>query len=200
MKSILSISLLALLFAFTTGIDVPQKPEDISPLLIGETIPDVHLQTLDGKSISLLSEIAKKPTLLVFYRGGWCPYCSRQLAELRTLEPDLEKMGYQLIAVSTDSPENLKSTLDKNHLNYTLLSDADVTAAKAFGLAFKAPISYSSTLEKGSNGKNTEKLLPVPAVFLLNQQGIIKFEYINPNFKERLPGKLLKAAAEAVLD
>jgi len=73
-----------------------------------------------------------------------------------------------------------------------------VTAAKAFGLAFKAPTAYNSTLGKGSGGKNSEKLLPVPAVFLLNQQGVIKFEYINPNFKERMSGNLLKAAIESV--
>ncbi|GAB3023533.1 peroxiredoxin-like family protein [Spirosoma pulveris] len=199
MQSIFSVAIATFLFAFTVADTIPQKPEDISPLLIGETIPDVHLQSVDGKSVSLSGEVARKPTVLVFYRGGWCPYCSRQLAELRLLEPDLAKMGYQLIAVSTDSPASLKSTLDKTELTYTLLSDADVTAAKAFGIAFKAPVSYSSTLEKGSGGKNIEKLLPVPAVFLLNQQGVIKFEYINPNFKERMSAKLLKAAAEASL-
>ncbi|MCX6219183.1 peroxiredoxin-like family protein [Spirosoma sp.] len=199
MQSIFSVAIAALLFASTVGDTIPQKPEDISPLLIGETIPDIRLQSVDGKSVSLSGEVARKPTVLVFYRGGWCPYCSRQLAELRTLEPDLAKMGYQLIAVSTDSPASLQSTLDKTELTYTLLSDADVTAAKAFGIAFKAPVSYSSTLEKGSGGKNVEKLLPVPAVFLLNQQGVIKFEYINPNFKERMSAKLLKAAAEASL-
>lgn len=198
MNATLSICLTTLLLAFAGVSEIPQKPEDISPLLIGETIPDVRLQTVAGQSVSLLAEVAKKPTVLVFYRGGWCPYCSRQLADLRTLEPDLDKKGYQLIAVSTDSPENLKSTLDKNQLTYTLLSDSDVTAAKAFGLAFKAPAAYKSTLEKGSSGKNVEMLLPVPAVFLLNQQGVIKFEYINPNFKERMSGKLLKAAIESV--
>ncbi|GAB4021031.1 peroxiredoxin-like family protein [Spirosoma koreense] len=192
MKSLL----LACLFTLSFGFDIPQKPEDISPLLIGETIPDVRLQSVSGQLVSLPNEVAKKPTVLVFYRGGWCPFCNRQLAELRTLEADLKKMGYQLIAVSTDSPENLKVSLDKHQLNYTLLSDADVAAAKAFGLAFKAPDAYRSTLEKGSGGKNTEQLLPVPAVFLLDQKGVIKFEYINPNFKERMSAKLLKAAAE----
>lgn len=191
---------LGLLTLFTTlGPEIPQKPEDISPLLIGETIPDRSLKSIDNQLVSLKSEVAKKPTVLVFYRGGWCPFCDRQLSELRTLEPDLAKMGYQLIAISTDSPENLKHTLDKNQLTYTLLSDADVSVAKAFGLAFTAPAAYSATLEKGSNGQNTEKLLPVPAVFLLNQEGVIKFEYINPNFKERISAKLLKAAAEASL-
>ncbi|NDU97408.1 peroxiredoxin-like family protein [Spirosoma terrae] len=199
MKYLTFICLLFVSMAFRASVEIPQKPEDISPLLVGETIPSSKVQTIDGQSVSLLDIVSKKPTVLIFYRGGWCPFCNRQLSELRTLEPDLSKLGYQILAVSTDSPENLKNTLDKSELTYTLLSDADVTAARAFGLAFKAPAAYSATLEKGSNGKNTDKLLPVPAVFLLNQQGVIKFEYINPNFKERMPAKLLKAAAESVL-
>jgi peroxiredoxin len=194
MKILLTLALCAV--SFLPVADVPQKAEDISPLLIGETIPEVSLQTIDGQSVSLTKEVTRQPTVLIFYRGGWCPYCNRQLAELRTLEPDLKKLGYQILAISTDSPANLKSTLDKNELGFTLLSDADLTAAKAFGLAFKAPAAYSATLEKGSAGKNTEKLLPVPSVFLLSPQGVIKFEYINPNFKERIPGQLLKVAAE----
>lgn len=196
MKLLALLSMLSVLF--TTAADIPAKPDDISPLLIGETIPDVPVLTMTGQSVSLRSEVAKKPTVLVFYRGGWCPYCNRQLADLRTVEPDLAKLGYQVLAISTDSPANLKATLDKQQLTYTLLSDADTKAAQAFGLAFKAPTAYAATLEKGSDGKNVDKLLPVPAVFLLNQSGVIKFEYVNPNFKERMPGKLLMAAAETM--
>jgi peroxiredoxin len=197
MKLLAALSLVSLL-TFTTAPDFPAKPEDISPLLIGESIPDVQVLGLNNQPVSLRAEVAKKPTILVFYRGGWCPFCNKQLAELRTLEPDLQKMGYQLVAISTDSPENLKATLDKQQLSYSLFSDADVMAAQAFGLAFKAPAPYAATLEKGSGGKNVEKLLPVPAVFLVNQSGVIKFEYINPNFKERISSKLLMAAAETM--
>lgn len=73
MNATLSICLTTLLLAFTSVSEIPQKPEDISPLLIGETIPDVRLQTVEGSSVSLMAEVAKKPTVLVFYRGGWCP-------------------------------------------------------------------------------------------------------------------------------
>ncbi len=200
MKNAIVLGLTLLLTAFTNApVEIPQKPEDISPLLVGETIPDVNIMNLNGTVMNLKAEVAKKPTLLVFYRGGWCPFCTKQLAELRTLEPNLTRMGYQLLAVSTDSPDNLKASMDKEKLNYTLLSDADLTAAKAFGLAFKASPNYAATLEKGSGGKNVDNLLPVPAVFLLDKQGVIKFEYINPNMKERISAKLLTAAAEAMM-
>src|SRR5262245_9715985 len=89
---------------------VPLKPEDISPLLVGETIPVATLPDAQNKPTDLQALIAKKPTILVFYRGGWCPYCNKQLAGLQQIEKDLTDMGYQLIAVSTDSPDNLQQT------------------------------------------------------------------------------------------
>lgn len=174
---------------------VPLKPEDISPLLIGEQIPMISLTKASGDVVDLNQSVAEKPTILVFYRGGWCPYCSKQLSELQEIEKDLDLLGYQIIAISTDSPNNLSKTMGKEKLSYTLLSDADLKAAKQFGIAFKSPKNYDSFLPETSEGKNVDKLLPVPSVFILNKKGKILFEYINPNIMERLSGPLLKAAA-----
>jgi len=151
-----------------------------------------------GKSFDLNAAIASKPTILVFYRGGWCPFCSKQLAGLQEIEDDLTKMGYQLLAVSTDSPDNLQQSATKEKLTYTLLSDADLAVSRQFGIAFKSPKSYDTFLPKTSGGKNIDKLLPVPSVFILNTKGNIRFEYINPNITERLSPDLLKAAASTL--
>jgi len=180
------------------SVEVPLKPEDISPLLAGEQIPTLKLQTVSGEDFDLNKSISETPTILVFYRGGWCPYCSKQLAGLQEVEKDLTKAGYQLIAISTDSPENLSKTLDKQSLSYKLLSDADLNAAKKFGIAFKGPKNYDGFLPETSGGKNVEKLLPVPSVFIISRKGQILFEYINPNIAQRLSGALLKAAAIAL--
>ncbi|WP_288879787.1 peroxiredoxin family protein [Pedobacter panaciterrae] len=177
---------------------VPLKPEDISPLLVGESIPVLKLLKSSGESFDLNKSVAGKPTILIFYRGGWCPYCSKQLSGLQEIAPDLTKMGYQIIAVSTDSPENLGKTMVKQKLSYTLLSDADLNAARKFGIAFKGPRSYDSFLPESSGGKNVNKLLPVPSVFILNNKGTIMFEYINPDITQRLSASLLKAAAAAL--
>ena len=177
---------------------VPLKPEDISPLLTGEQIPVLSLPKSSGEMFDLNKSVSETPTILVFYRGGWCPYCSKQLAGLQEIEKNLTKMGYQVIAISTDSPENLTKTMDKEKLGYTLLSDADLSAAKRFGIAFKSPKNYDKFLPETSGGKNTDKLLPVPSVFILNKKGNILFEYINPNITQRLSAPLLKAAATAL--
>jgi peroxiredoxin len=177
---------------------VPIMPQDISPLLAGENIPHVKLPDAEGKLFDLNASISQHPTILIFYRGGWCPYCSKQLSGLQEIEQDLVKMGYQIIAISTDSPENLKQTGEKQKLTYKLLSDADLSISKQFGIAFKSPKSYDELLPKTSGGKNINKLLPVPSVFILNRKGNIRFEYINPNFTERISPDLLKAAAASL--
>lgn len=179
---------------------IPQKPEDISPLLIGEKIPMVSLLDANGKSFNLNASITEKPTILIFYRGGWCPYCSKQLSGLQDIAPDLEKTGYQIIAISTDQPEGLKQSAMKEKLSYTLLSDSDMEASKQFGIAFKAPKAYWEMLPKTTGGKDTDLLLPVPSVFILDQKGVIQFEYINPDFKQRLNPELLKSVAQNIIN
>jgi peroxiredoxin len=177
---------------------VPLKAEDISPLLTGEQIPVLQLPASTGKMFDLNRSVSRTPTILIFYRGGWCPYCSKQLSGLQEIENDLKNLGYQLIAISTDSPENLSKTIRKEKLGYTLLSDADLKAAKKFGIAFKSPKGYDKFLPETSGKKNVDKLLPVPSVFILNRQGRILFEYINPDITQRLSARLMKAAAAAL--
>lgn len=178
----------------------PTNAEDISPLLIGEKLPEIMLADAIGKDVQLKKLLAAKPTILVFYRGGWCPYCNLQLSGLQEIEQDLTKLGYQVVAVSTDKPENLKASMDKGKLSYILLSDADLSLAKAMGIVFKAPEHYQKFLSETTGGKNKDMLLPVPAVYILNKDGEIRFEYIEPNFKERISPELLKAAATSLYD
>jgi peroxiredoxin len=51
--------------------DLPGTPGDIRPLFVGAKIPELTLQRVDGSPVDLGDEIAKKPTVLIFYRGGW---------------------------------------------------------------------------------------------------------------------------------
>jgi peroxiredoxin/uncharacterized membrane protein YphA (DoxX/SURF4 family) len=177
---------------------VPLQPQDISPLLIGERLPSSYLHDDDGNMINLYDAVHEKPTILIFYRGGWCPYCTKQLARVQEIKSELDQLGYQIIAISTDSPENLKQTHHKEKLSFTLLSDADLSLAKSFGIAYKAPAVYDKFLPQTSGGKNKHKLLPVPSVFILDQTGTIQFEYINPDFKQRMSSALLLEISAAL--
>lgn len=157
------------------------------------------LMDRQGKMVDLNKMTAEKPTILVFYRGGWCLYCSKQLSRLQEISGDLEAMGYQLIAISTDTPEGLNISMDKESLKYTLLSDDDLSVSKQFGIAFRAPKGYWDLLPRSTGGKDTDLLLPVPSVFILSRKGEINFEYINPDITKRLNPELLKIVAKTII-
>lgn len=185
---------------FTRGFaqkTIPAQPEDVSPLLIGEMAPNQAIKDIDGQLVNTYRMFENKPTVLIFYRGGWCPYCNLHLAELQQIEADILAMGYQIIGISPDAPKALKSSVDKHTLKYDLYSDADLALAKAFGLAFQAPVKYKEMLAKQSDNQNPG-ILPVPAVFVIDQQGKIQFEYINPNYDIRMSGDMLKAVLKAL--
>lgn len=191
------ISLAALLYAGLLPAQLPERAEDISPLLIGEAMPDIAVTSMDGSARSLADIFKEKPTVLVFYRGGWCPYCNVQLAALGQEEETILALGYQIVAISLDQPEKLRQAADKAELRYRLYSDASGALAKAAGIAFQSPEKYQDLLRDWSGGQN-EGFMPVPAVFVLDTKGEILFEYINPNFRQRLSGELLLAVLGAL--
>ena len=183
---------------------IPTDANDIRPILVSQTIPDVTLTDINGKSVSLKQLTQKQPTLLIFYRGSWCPYCNAHLGQLAKIEPQLIKMGIQIVAISPDKPDFLRKSIEKHSLQYTLLSDSKMKAARAFGLAYQlAPKTvekyrgYGIDLEKQSG--ESHYMLPVPAALLITTKGTVTFSFVAPNYKVRADSKVLLAAAEHLL-
>jgi peroxiredoxin len=124
------------------------------------------------------------------------------LSQLEEIKDQIDALGYQLLMISPDHPDKIKETIDLHHFSHLFLSDSKVVAAIAFGIAFQVD---SETLEmfaeygidlNAASGE-THHILPVPAVFVLQSDGTIYFEYINPAFTERLNLDVLLAAAKA---
>lgn len=164
--------------------------EDITPLLISEQVPDVTLKNINGEPTPLKDIFSSKKTILLFYRGGWCPYCNIHLSAIGEVEKEIIELGYQVVAISPESAEYLKASIKKGKLNYSLYSDSKNDLATAMGIAFQAPDRHKDKLLKRSDGDNSG-LLPVPAVFVLDTDGIILFEYISPNYRKRMSAALL---------
>lgn len=179
---------------------LPNSPDMINPLKIGDKIPHLKFKDYKGNDFDLSETIKKKPTILIYYRGGWCMYCNNHLGQIQEIEQQLFDLGYQIIAISADLASKESITLKKHNLHYILLSDSKMVGAKSLGLAYYAGDIYNDmlgTLEEYSGEKHY--ILPVPAAYVIDTQGIIKFEYINPNFKVRINPKLLLVAAEVSL-
>ncbi|MGB0389966.1 MAG: peroxiredoxin-like family protein [Salibacteraceae bacterium] len=195
MKSILTILFIGLISQLATA-QFAETAEDICPLLIGEKIPNESVKNMSGEEINLTDAFEGKKAILVFYRGGWCPYCNRHLEALQLLEEEAVALGYKIIAVSPDAPNNLEETKNRNNLNYELVSDSNGKLTNAMGLAFKTSERQQKYIDQGSNGENPG-YLPVPSLFVVNQESVIEFEYINPNYINRMSGDLLMSVLKS---
>lgn len=192
------VSTLAALVLAQNG--VAMNASEAKPLSKGSKAPNVILQTADGKQEDLKSILGGKPTVLVFYRGGWCPFCNTQLAELAQNLPAIQAKGYSLIGISPDLPSNLKVTIGKNKLDYPLYSDAKAEALRKFGVAFKVDdVTFNTYKEKFKldlekwSGEN-HHILPVPSVYVIDAKGKIKYSHSNPDYRVRLKAAALLAA------
>lgn len=202
MRSLVA-SLVVLGIAAFSASQVAPSAAEAKPLKAGDTVPSVTLRSASGESVRLADALAGKKTVVVFYRGGWCPFCNRHLAELAGIQGDLARLGYQTIAISPDRPEELAKAEAQGKVEYRRLSDSKAEAIRAFGLAFRVDDKtfetyrdqYKIDLEKSSG--EAHHLLPVPAVFLTDEKGMIRYAYTNPDYRVRLKGADLLAAARS---
>jgi peroxiredoxin len=189
---------------------LPAKAEDISPLQAGDRAPAFTLRTIDDEPYIFDPAGLDRPTVLISFRGGWCPYCNMHLSELRHVIPEIRKSGFDVLFLSNDRPEMLFASLknetqeDIEGLDYVILSDADITAARALGTAFTVSERLvESRNEKGQDirGSSIDKYraLAVPAVFVVDRSGKITFAYANPDYSVRLSADALREATEDLL-
>lgn len=201
--------LFALVFSATASAkDYFDTAEQVTPLLPGMSIPAFTALTPAGETIKFDPDNLDKPFVLTFYRGGWCPYCNAHLGEMRSMEKKLIEMGFDVFFISPDQPsflleslkdQDLKAEL-KSEQGHQLLSDASMEISKAFRIAFKVD---DETVEKykqwgidlAKASGHDHHLLPAPAVFVVGQDGVIQFQYVNPDYKIRLAPSILHSVA-----
>ncbi|MBT8067256.1 MAG: redoxin domain-containing protein [Gammaproteobacteria bacterium] len=191
--------------------DVPvaETAADIQPLSAGDPAPRFSVETINNQRFDFDPRELERPTILVSFRGGWCPFCNMHLSELRHVIPAINDMGVDVLFLSGDRSELLLDSLSRetqeaiDGLGYTLLSDANAQAAIALGIAFKASAqTIQRRVERGDDIERSSMerhgVLPVPAVFAINRQGIIEYAYANPDYKTRMSADDLLAAAEGI--
>lgn len=177
--------------------------QEIHALGVGESMPDGVLLTKDGKKTSLRKVVGNKKAVVIFFRGGWCPYCSLHLADLQKVESELRGLGYQIIAISPDSVVRVRENIDRASLTYGLFSDPGLELAKKFGIAYRVSAATHSRL--ASHGIDLEKesgeshrLLPVPAAFLIDGNGIVRFQFADADYKVRIKSAELLREASSI--
>ena len=185
-----------------TPFSTADSPESVKPLDVGTRIPDALVSDLDGKAVWLRERVEGKPTALIVFRGGWCFHCKKHFRALGGVLPELRELGYRVIAISPDTPTGTTDGLKDLDLDYELLSDLTMEAALAMGLAFRLdPATIKTYVEKykiplRSPPGREDSVLPVPAVFLLDAKGVVRYSHTNPDYKRRLDPRELLAEAK----
>jgi peroxiredoxin len=175
--------------SYTRGsiIDAAKRTE---PVRTGDEAPDFTLEDLQGNPVTLSAARDKTATVIVFYRGYWCPFCARQLAELRSLTKGDEQI--RLLAISVDDHETTKKFIEKissdgnGPVNYTMLSDSDHKVIDRYGLHDPA---YDGTKFDG---------IPHPAVYVINKAGRIAWSKVESDYKVRPSNADIRAAIESL--
>lgn len=187
------------LLFYSFSLQAQDTAYDICPIKNSETVPEAQVYDVYGKQMDLKQYIGERPVVLVFYRGGWCPYCIRHLSALQEVKSEIDALGYELVAITPDDYARLDSTVVRSGtLDYKLFSDKNINAINAFGIGWKIDdVLYKKY--KDQYGMDTEwwtgskhHVLPVPAIFII-KDGKIAYQHVNPKYSDRLSPEVLLA-------
>jgi peroxiredoxin len=174
-------------------------------LIKGAEAPQFSVNDIQGKKVDLAQQAAQGPVVIVFYRGGWCPYCNLQLRNLEAkVAPVLKKHKAKLIAISVDKVDEALKTANKEKLTFQVVSDPDAEILKAYNVRYKVPEtlvkkykdSYKIDLEASSGRKH--HVIAVPAVYVVGPKRVIAFAYANEDYKVRAQEKDIIKALEGL--
>jgi len=127
------------------------------------------------------------------------------LAKLQEYESQIIDLGIQILAISPDLAENLQKSVDKNQLTYTLLSDSKLELTEKMGLAYRVSDQVVTRYKQRGIVDLTEASgedhlgLPVPAAYLVDQEGLVQYSYVNPNYKVRIDPEVLLVVAKSMI-
>ena len=173
-------------------------------LKVGSKAPNAKLPSVTGKVESLSTLYREGPTFVVFYRGGWCPFCNLQLHALTTAKPDFDKKGLRIVAISVDKPDKGAETQAKHGVPFPMLSDSDLVAHKAFNVVHVPPEAEAKALagygiDLAQYSGKAHNNFAVPAIFLVDRSGVIKWVHVDEDYKTRPSPKQMLEVADRTL-
>jgi len=176
------------------------RPADA--VAVGDVLSDFALPDATGRDVSLSELVARGPAILVFYRGGWCPYCNLALHQYQSeLVPQLPRHSATLAAISPQRPDESLSTAEKHDLQFAVLSDAGAGVARALGIAFEpaedvleAQRALGIDIRDGNADGSAE--LPLPTVLLVDPDRTVRFVDVQPDYTSRTEVSAILAALD----
>lgn len=159
---------------------------------IGAEMPDFLLPDREGRLMGLAELTAKRPLVLSFNRGHWCPFCHLELKELARQYAEINSAGGDVISIVPETAEFSAAMSRSYALPFHVLTDLDLGYALENGLVV-APgqeikrlyLGYGLDLARYQG--NPAWLIPIPATFIVDRGGIVRSRFVDPDFRRRMP-------------
>ena len=160
-------------------------------LKVGDKAPSFELDDAESGRLSSTSLLEKGPLVVTFYRGFWCPYCNLDLEALQEALADIEGRGASLVTISPQTAASSRRSIREKNLTFPILHDTGNEVAESFGLRFRLPDYLIELYRDGfkndltvTNG-DPSWTLPMPARFVIGQDGTIAYAEVNPDYTKR---------------
>ena len=175
-------------------------------LQVGQALPAFSLANQVGQAVRSDDLLAAGPSVVTFYRGGWCPYCNLALRGLERVLPEIKQLGGNLVAVTPELPDNSLSTTERAGLSFDVLTDHGLRYASQLGIVWRIPEyalewqeKYFGLFLEGYNGAGQRDELPVPATFVINRGGIVTWRFLEAAYWRRAePSDVVEAVRGAI--
>jgi peroxiredoxin len=166
---------------------------------VGEPMPPFHLPDEAGRIVSLDQLLTKGPVAVTFHRGHWCPYCRLNTRALAQAHTEIEREGCQIVAIMPDRQQFAEKFKSESQARFPILTDMD----NGYAFSLNLVIWLGAEMERmiASAGRdipnyqgNTSWMLPIPATFVVGQDGTVKARFVDPDYRKRMAIESMIAA------
>jgi peroxiredoxin len=166
-------------------------------LKVGDRAPVFRLPDSEGTTVASTELLTNGPLVVTFYRGAWCPYCNMDLQAIEAAALQIRSLGASLVAISPQTQANSTKSQRDNALSFPILSDHGGEIAAAFGLRWRVQDELKAVMtafkvDLATFNGEPSWTLPMPARYVIAQDGLIAYSEVNPDYTRRPdPSELL---------
>jgi peroxiredoxin len=147
-------------------------------LVVGQRLPDFTVEDTDGEPVAS-SALLGQPTLFMFYRGNWCPFCMGQVREVAEQYKALDERGVSVAFISPQPTKLTERVARIFDIPYRFLVDQDLAAARALGILHEHGVPAGPLVRE--YGRDTV----LPTVVITDPDGIVLFTDQTDNYRVR---------------
>ncbi len=156
---------------------------------VGDYAPDFTLANAIGEYVSLYERLENGPVVIVWYRGGWCPYCNLQLQHIQMKLAEIHQAGGQVVAISPELPDKTMTTKERHMLEFQVLSDTNNKVADLYKLAYTVPDyivdHYDLSSKLNAYNGDEENRLPLAVTYVIARSGVVEYAFLDADYKNR---------------